>query len=385
MDNFYYSIPTKIYFGRGQISHLGAVVREYGSRVLLVYGGGSIKKNGLYDTVIEQLAGLAVTELSGVEPNPRIESVREGVELCREKSIDVLVSVGGGSVTDCAKVVAAGVTYAGDPWDLVADPGRIGAVLPVISVPTIAATGSETDQFAVITNFEKNEKLGTSAEGMRPVAAIMDPEYTFTVPGRQTAAGTADIISHILESYFNNVPSAFVQAGFAETLLRTCFKYGPVAYREPANYEARVNLMWAASLAINGILKFGCGVQWCVHPMEHELSAFYDITHGEGLAILTPAWMEYVLSEKTVDRFVQYGVNVWGIGGRLDGFEIAHRAIDNTRNFFRELGLPGTLHEVGIGEEKLEQMAQKAAGHNLENAYVPLDAADVLAIYRSCL
>ena len=216
-------------------------------------------------------------------------------------------------------------------------------------------------------------------------ANILDPEYTYSVSKKQTAAGTADIISHICENYFNNTPSAYVQAGFAETLLRSCFRYGKIAYQDPTNYEARANLMWTSSLAINGILNLGCPVAWCVHPMEHELSAFYDITHGEGLAILTPNWMEYVLSDKTVDRFVQYGVNVWGIDSSLEKFDIAHKAIEKTRAFFQELNIPSTLREVGIGEEKLEIMAKKAASMGLEHAYVPLDEKDVLAIYRASL
>lgn len=263
MENFYYSIPTKIYFGRGQIANLGKVVREYGSRVLLVYGGGSIKKTGLYDKVLEQVQGLPVTELSGVDPNPRIESVREGVKLCRENKVDVILAVGGGSVTDCAKVVGAGVDYDGDPWDLVTDPSKIQKVLPIICVLTLSATGTEMDPFAVISNLETNDKFGTSAEGMKPVASILDPEYTYTVSKKQTAAGTADIISHICENYFNNTPSAYIQAGFAETLLRCCFRYGKIAYEDPTNYEARSNLMWASSLAINGILNLGCPVAWC--------------------------------------------------------------------------------------------------------------------------
>lgn len=385
MKNFYYSIPTRIYFGKGQIAHLGEVTREYGSRVLLVYGGGSIKKNGLYDTTLKQLEGLSVTELSGVAPNPRIDSVRAGVELCRAHDIDVVLAVGGGSVTDCAKVIAAGAFYDGDPWELVTDPGKITKALPVICVLTLTATGTEMDPYAVISNPESSDKLGTAAPCLVPVASILDPEYTYSVSKKQTAAGTADIISHICENYFNNTPGAYVQAGFAETLLRSCFKYGRIAYNEPDNYEARANLMWTASMAINGIIKLGCDIPWTVHPMEHELSAYYDITHGEGLAILTPAWMEYVLSDKTVDRFVQYGVNVWGIDPALDKYAIAHQAIDNTRQFFRELNIPATLGEVGIGEEKLELMAKKAAAHDLEHAFAPLTAEDVLAIYRACL
>ena len=320
-----------------------------------------------------------------MEPNPRIASVRAGVKLCRDKSVDVVLGVGGGSSIDCAKVVAAGALYDGDPWDLVKDRNRIEKALPVVSIPTLAATGSEMDPFAVITNPETREKLGTGNEYTRPKASILDPEYTYSVPAKQTAAGTADIMSHTFENYFNHTESAFVQNRFAESLLKACIKYGPVAVREPENYEARANLMWTSSLAINGLLSNGADVAWSVHPMEHELSAFYDITHGVGLAILTPNWMHYALSEKTVDKFVEFGVNVWGIAPSSDKFRTADAAIRKTREFFNSLGLPSTLREVGIGEENFETMAERAAGHDLRHGFVPLDAKDVLEIYKKSL
>lgn len=387
MDNFIYSIPTKIYFGRGQISRLGEAVSACGSRALLVYGGGSIKKSGLYDTVKELLkkSSVTVTELSGVEPNPRISSVRRGVELCRNNGVDVVLPVGGGSTIDCAKVIAAGARYDGDAWDLVKDPGKIGEVLPIVSVLTLSATGSEMDEGAVITNPETNEKLGTGNDAFRPKASILDPEYTFTVSKKQTAAGTADIMSHIFESYFNNTEGAYIQARFAESLLKTCIRYGRIAVEKPDDYEARSNLMWASSLAINGLLSCGAGAAWSVHPMEHELSAFYDITHGVGLAILTPHWMEYVLSDKTVGKFAEYGENVWGLAHADDPYETAREAIRKTRGYFVSLGIPSTLREVGIGEDKLEIMARRAAEKGLKYGYVPLGAEDVLNIYRASL
>lgn len=387
VNNFKYSIPTTIYFGKGQICHLGKAVAQYGRHALLVYGGGSIKRNGIYDAVLEQLRGgqVAVTELSGVEPNPKISSVRQGARLCKENGVDVVLAVGGGSAIDCAKVVAAGACYSGDAWDLVTNPGKIGKVLPVITVLTMAATGSEMDSFAVISNPDTSEKLGTGCDGMKPKVSILDPEYTYSVPTKQTAAGTADIMSHIFENYFTNVKTAFVQARFSESLLKTCIKYGKIAVESPDNYEARANLMWASSLAINGLLSDGAEVAWSVHPMEHELSAFYDITHGVGLAILTPNWMKYVLNDSTVGKFVEYGVNVWGIDSGSDPFTIANSAIEHTRNYFNSLGLPSTLKEVGIGEEHLSVMAKNAATHGLENSFFPLNADDVLAIYKSSL
>lgn len=326
MQNFNYSIPTKIHFGKGQIKQLSNI-KEFGKRVLMVYGGGSIKKNGLYDSAMAVLKenNIEVFELSGVEPNPKIESVRAGANLCKEKAIDVVLAIGGGSTIDCSKVIAAGAKYEGDPWDLVLDGSKIKAALPVVAILTLAATGSEMDGFAVISDMAKNDKLGTGSELVKPVFSIMDPEYTFSVSKKQTAAGTADIMSHVFEVYFTKEKDAYIQARLCEAVLKTCIKYGPIAVDNPEDYEARANLMWASSLAINGLLSYGSDVEWGVHPMEHELSAFYDITHGEGLAILTPPWMEFVLSDSTLYKFVEYGVNVWGIDAHDGDWHIAKK------------------------------------------------------------
>lgn len=386
MNNFTYSIPTTIHFGKGQISHLSELA-ESGSRVLLVYGGGSIKRSGLYDRALAILggAGLSVFELGGVEPNPRIESVRRGVELCRREQIDMILAIGGGSAIDCAKVIAAGAKYDGDAWDLVLDPGKILSALPVYAVSTISATGSEMDGIAVISDLTKNEKWATAAQILRPVMSILDPEYTFTVSPRQTSAGTADIISHIFENYFTNVPGAAVQAHFCEALLKTAFTYGPAALKDPADYEARANLMWTSYFAINGLLQDGAEVTWCVHPIEHELSAFYDIVHGEGLAILTPRWMRHVLSEKTASKFADYGRNVWNISGE-DDMAVALRAIAETEKFFfQTMRLPSTLRDVGISDDThFEIMAEKAAA-GCAGAFVPLSKEDILSIFRMSL
>ncbi len=385
MQNFDYSIPTKVYFGKGQVEKL-SLLSQFGSRVLLCYGGGSIKKTGLYDTVLQILKQnqMSVFELSGIDPNPRIESVRQGAQMCREHNIDVVLAVGGGSVIDCAKVVAAAAKYEGDAWDLVVDGSKIQDALPIATVLTLAATGSEMDQFAVISDMTLNEKLGTGGECLKPAMSVLDPTYTYTVSKKMTAAGVADTMSHTIETYFHNEPGGYVQCRFAEGLLRTCIEYGPIALEQPDNYEARANLMWASSMAINNIIRYGVFVPWGVHPMEHELSAFYDITHGDGLAILTPFWMEYVLSEKTVQKFYEYGVNVWGIDKNLDKMEVAREAIAQTKAFFAKMGLPKTLSDVGIGEEKLEIMAQKAATKTA-GCFVPLNAQDVLNIYKMAL
>ena len=385
MQAFTYHIPTKIHFGKGQLVHL-TELSESGHSVLLVYGGGSIKKSDLYEEAMQLLhqAGLQVTELSGVEPNPRIESVRAGVACCKEQKLDMVLAIGGGSVIDCAKVIAAGACYDGDPWDLVIDPGKIQTALPIYSVLTLAATGSEMDSFAVISDLSKHEKWGTSAECMKPKMSILDPTYTYSVSKKQTAAGTADMMSHIFENYFTNVPGAAVQARFAEGLLKTCVQYGPIALQHPDNYEARANLMWTSSMAINGLLSDGAEVGWCVHPMEHELSAFYDITHGEGLAILTPHWMDFALSEATAAKFAAYGRAVFGITETED-WKAAKAAIAETRAFFRTMQLPETLREVGICEEThFEEMAEKAAA-GCVGCYVPLTKEDIIGIFRAAL
>lgn len=382
MLNFEYYVPTRIYFGRGQIKNL-CRIKEYSDKVLLVYGGGSIKKNGIYDEAVRILTenGIEVLDLPGVQANPRIELVREGAELCKTHGVTAVLGIGAGSVLDSAKAIAAAAKYDGDAWDLVMDGSKIEDALPIFTVLTMAATGSEMDFFAVISDMNRNDKLGTCNEKMFPTFSILDPEYTYTVPRKQLVAGTADIMSHVIDTYFNQYDDAAIPQGLGESLLKICIKYLPVALETPNDYEARANLMWASSLAINGLLKCGCATVWSCHKMEHELSAFFDVIHGEGLAVLTPVWMEYVLSEETADLFAKYAVNVWNVPYEGDKMILAQKGIDKTREFFREMGLPQTLKELGVGEDKLEIMAEKAAAY-LGTAYVPLTKDDVLAIFR---
>ncbi|QEH70372.1 iron-containing alcohol dehydrogenase [Cellulosilyticum sp. WCF-2] len=386
MDNFIFNAYTKIYFGKGMIKNLPEAIEVHGKNVLLVYGGGSIKRNGIYDEVKTLLSECKIIELSGVDPNPRIETVREGVRLCKEHQIDVILAAGGGSVIDCAKVIGAGYYYDGDAWDLVVEPNKITEVLPIVTILTLAATGSEMNKNAVISNMTINEKLGTGSMNMIPQASILDPEYLYTLPAIQTAAGTADIMSHIFENYFKKEEDTFIQNKLAEGLLETCIKYCPIALKEPENYEARANLMWASTLALNGLVGAGKPGSWTCHPIEHELSAFYDITHGIGLAIVTPRWMRHILNEQTVGKFVAYAKNVWHLPEMTDPFAYANAAIDATEEFFKNCGIPMTFSEIGINEEHFEVMAEKAVRiGGLGEAYVPLTKEDVISILNMCL
>ena len=400
MYNFTFHVPTKVHFGEGQISHL-AELKESGDKVLLVYGGGSIKRAGIYDKAMEILgeAGITVFELPGIEPNPRIESVRKGAEICKAEGIDMVLAIGGGSTLDASKVIAAAAVYDGDAWDLVLHSNLIEKALPIYSVLTLAATGSETDGVAVISDLTKNEKWPTEAPAMVPTMSILDPTYTFSVSKKQTAAGTADMMSHVMENYFSMVPGAEIQEQFAEGILRTCVKYGPAALAEPDSYEARANLMWAAPHAINGLC--GCGISpgWGMHAMEHELSAFYDITHGQGLAILTPVWMDYLLSgnaaaapagsemnDKVAAKFARFGREVFGIDPLHDLKDryVAEDAITSLKKFFFEtMEIPATLSAVGITEEShFDEMAEKASKGG-KRWFVPLTKEDVIEIFRA--
>lgn len=385
MKNFTYSIPTIVHFGKGQITHLGEL-KQSGERVLLVYGGGSIKRTGIYDAALSVLqeAGLQVYELPGVEPNPRIQLVREGVDLCRRNKVDMVLAIGGGSSIDCAKLVAAGVCYQGDAWDLMVDSSRIQEALPIYCVLTLAATGSEMDNSTVISDPSLHQKLDIASDYLKPRMAILDPTYTFTVPASQTAAGSVDIMSHVFESYFTNTKGAVVQGHLCEAILKTVIQYAPIAMEHSEDYDARANLMWCSSLALNGILTYGAKVKWCVHPMEHELSAYYDITHGVGLAILTPVWMEYILNERTAPQLAAYGRNVWNLSWEEEDLVVAEKAIACTRQFFAGLGMPATLHEIGIDETHFEDMARSCCPF-CEGCYVPLTMEDIVAIYKKAL
>ncbi|QUC03991.1 iron-containing alcohol dehydrogenase [Atopobium sp. oral taxon 416] len=384
MYNFTFHVPTTIHFGKGQISHL-ADLAGYGKKVLLCYGGGSIKRNGIYDQATKILsdAGLEIFELSGIEPNPRIQTVRHGVELCRKESIDMVLAIGDGSTIDCVKVVAAGAKYDGDAWDLVIHPELIKDALPIFSALTLAATGSEMDAFAVILDMTKNEKWDTAGECLKPTMSVLDPTYTFSVPARQTAAGMTDMMSHAFENYFSMDDGAYVQKRMAEALLKTMIHSGPIAPEKPDDYDARVNLMWSASHTINSLVGEGCAPVWsCTRWSMSSLPSMTSPT-ARALPILTPAWMEHVLSEKTEKQFAIYGRNVWGLTG-TDDAPVTREAIARTRQFFTEtMHMPATLHEVGITDEKhFDVMIQKAADGS-KGSFVPLTKEDIVEIYRA--
>ena len=388
MNNFVYDIPVKVYFGENQLGNLGEELSKYGKRVLLTYGGGSIKKNGLYDAIVTEIkkSDLELFELSGIAPNPRIESVRTGAELCKKEKIDVLLAVGGGSTIDATKFMAAGACVDFDSWDFFSKGAPLEKALPLITVLTLSATGSEMDPGGVISNPETQDKLARLAPPLLPKVSFLDPTVTYTVNKYQTACGSADILNHIMEVYFNMNQDLYMLDSFMEGMMKTIIKYAPIAMSEPDNYEARANLMWASSWAINGFVNGGKQQEWSCHPIEHEISAIYDITHGLGLAILAPRWLEYCLDETTVSKYYQYGTNVFSIDPLLDPMTVAKKSIAMTANFlFKTLGLASTLTELGIKKDDFPLMAKKACGNSILPGFKPLTQADIENILEMCM
>lgn len=388
MDNFVFSVPTTIFFGEGQARAFADAVKSYGEKALIVFGGGSIKRNGIYDEITTALhaAGVKTVDHGGIEPNPRVESVRAGIALVKHEGVDVIVPIGGGSSIDAAKLIAAGTLTPGDPWTIVKKEVAVKDALPLCAVLTLAATGSEMDTASVISNPETKEKLGWKSAKVLPKASLMNPAYTVSVNAYHTASGTADIMSHTMENYFSVDDSAFMQDSMSEGILRTCRHAGPAAVKDGGDLEARANLMWASSWAINGLLSTGKAQAWSVHPMEHELSAFYDITHGVGLAILTPRWLRHVLSAKTAPKIARFGRRVFDIQTD-DDVDAANEAIEALYNFFVSMGIPMNLKAVGIGEKHLAEMAKACADHagGVIRGFVDLKEEDILAIYKACL
>ena len=387
MQNFDYMTPTRLIFGRDAIAKLPEVMTQFGKKILLTYGGGSIKKIGLYQKVLEMLKGYDIVELPGIQPNPKYDpSVLDGVRLCKEHNVDVILSVGGGSVLDCSKAIAAGAKYDGDPWDLISYKVKAKAALPIVDILTLAATGSEYDCGGVISRTETNDKIGYIDPLLFPVVSILDPVYTFTVSKKQTAAGIADAMNHTIEQYFVE-DSTLLNDGFCESMLRSLMTNGRKCLENPEDYTARAEMMLACTYGCNGILALGNSYSgWPCHGIEHALSAYYDITHGEGLAIITPRWMRHILSERTMDRFVKYGINVFGIDPTLPKQEIAGKAIDATYEFFESINIPMHLRDVGIDDSRINEMAHHIAiNEGLDKAYAPLTEQDIKEILLESL
>ena len=387
MQNFDYQTPTRLIFGKGVVEKLPSVMAQFGKKILLTYGGGSIKKTGLYQKVLELLKGYEIIELSGIQPNPKYDpSVLDGVRLCKEHNIDVILAVGGGSVLDCSKAIAAGACYDGEPWDLISYKVKAQKALPIVDIITLAATGSEYDTYGVISRTETNDKIGYGDRLLYPVCSFLDPTYTFTVNKKQTAAGIADAMNHVMEQYFTE-DTTLLNDGFCESMLRSLMVNGRKCLENPEDYTARAEMMLACTYGCNGILALGNSYSgWPCHGIEHALSAYYDITHGWGLAIITPRWMRHILNERTLPRFVKYGINVFGIDASLPPMEIANKAIDETYRFFESIDIPMHLREVGIDDSRIDEMAHHiAVNEGLENAYAPLTEKDIAEIITASL
>ncbi len=389
MKNFVYNIPTKIFFGKGQIEKIGEEILKYGKKVLLVYGKGSVKTNGIYDKVVEILNknGIEFFEVAGVDPNPRTETVYYGADICKKNNIDLILAMGGGSTIDCAKAIGLQSKYEGDFWTDFYIGGKkelIKEVTPVASILTLAATGSEMNGSTVISNTAVNMKVGFNHPKLKPVFSVEDPEYTYSVSRYQTCAGAVDIMSHLFEQYFSAEKDGFMQNRLIEGLLKTIIHYAPIALENPRDYEARANIMWTSSMALNELVTYGKeSTDWATHQIEHQLSAVYDITHGIGLGILTPAWMKYVLSDENIHRFVDYGKNIWNLSGT--DREIAEKSIEKTREFFTSLGCPASLSEINIDDSHFEEMAANAVFRGNLGSMKKLTKEDVVEIYKLAL
>ena len=388
MVNFDYQTPTRLIFGRGVVQEkLHDVMEKFGKRVLITWGGGSIKRSGLYDQVREILKDKEIYELPGIEPNPKYDpSVLEGVRICKEKNIDVILSVGGGSVLDCTKAIAGAACSDADPWDVITMKVPTLKAIPIVDIITLAATGSEYDRGGVISRTDTNDKLAYFSDLVFPAVSFIDPTYTFTLPVRQTLAGVSDCINHIMEQYFCG-EHIMMNDAFMEGAIKSLMKNVRIVLEDPENYEARAEIFYATTLGCNGIYSLGNSESgWPMHAIEHALSGHYDINHGEGLAIVTPRWMKLILSEKTLERFVAFGTGVFGIDPALPEMEIAEKAIQSIHDFYREIGLPMTLREVGIDGSRIDEMAHHiAVNEGLENAWAPLHEEDIAAILRDCL
>lgn len=390
MNDFIYYTPTKVIFGKGSETKVGALIKEQkGTKVLLHYGGGSARRSGLLARIEDSLteAGIAYTELGGVVPNPRLSLVREGIELCKKENVDFILAVGGGSVIDSAKAIGYGVYHGGDVWDFYNFKRMPEGCLPIGAVLTIAAAGSEMSDSSVITNDETWEKRGVNSNYCRVKFAVMNPELTMTLPAYQTACGCADILMHTMERYFNHGDNMELTDGIAEALMRTVIKNAKILVKEPENYNARAEVMWAGSLSHNGLT--GCGTDggdWATHKLEHEIGAMFDVAHGAGLTAIWGSWARYVCDAR-LDRFVKFAENVLGIAPRTDAAETARAGIEAMEDFYREIGMPVSLTELGIAptDAQIEKLADQCVASTRDNLgkVRHLAKEDMIAIYQA--
>ena len=388
MNNFTFYSPTYFVFGKETENQAGQYVKRFGgSRVLIHYGGGSVVRLGLLDRVKKSLEaeGLGYVELGGAQPNPRSGLVYEGIDLCRKEGVDFVLAVGGGSTIDSAKAIAAGTVYQGDFWDYYQGK-EVKEALPVGTILTIAAAGSEGSPDSVITREEGMYKRGASGEAFRPRFSILNPELTQTLPAYQTAAGITDIMAHLLERYFTTTKEVEVTDRIIEGLLLTMIHEAPRVIEDPNNYEARANIMWAGMLAHNNCCGVGRVQDWASHHIEHELSAKYDVTHGAGLAVIMPKWMRYVL-ELNPDKLVQFAKRVWDVDESAGSdHDIALKGIEAFEKFLKSIGMPSTFAEIGAKKEDIELLTDKLLGNRkTEGNYVKLTREDVIKIYESAL
>ena len=387
MNTFLQYNPTKLYFGKDQVKQLPNELKN-NLKVLVVFGGGSIKRNGVYDAVMKELQQVQaeVFELSGVEPNPRLTTVRKGIDLCKTEGIDFLLAVGGGSVIDCTKAISAGATYEGDVWELITQKAPINQALPFGTVLTLAATGSEMNDVSVITNWDTQDKLGWGSPLVFPSFSILDPTYTFSVPRNQTVYGIVDSMSHALEHYFHRTEHTPMIDGLIESLLRTAISEGPKLLENLESYEHRETMMYISTTAFNGTLANGTdGGDWATHRIEHALSAIYDIPHGGGLAILFPNWLEHVLEEDP-SRVKQLAVNVLNITpeGKTDK-EVAREGAKALRHFWNSLGAPNALSDYEIDDRDFTSIVEKTFIKPGVGTYKKMDPESVLDILQRSL
>ena len=387
MNNFVFYSPTEFVFGKATEMQVGALARKHGARkVMIVYGGGSVVRSGLLDRVKQSLreAGIEYCLMGGVQPNPVDTKVYEGIEFCRREQADMLLPVGGGSVIDTAKAIAAGVLYEGDFWDFYIGKAKVTKALKVAVVLTIPAAGSEGSGNTVITKLDGLQKLSLRVpEVLRPVFSIMNPELTYTLPPFQTACGVADMMAHIMERYFTNTQEVEVGDRLCEGTLMAIINEAPKAMRNPEDYGARANLMWAGMIAHNGTCGVGCEEDWASHFLEHEISAIYGVTHGAGLSVIFPAWMTWMV-EHNVGKIAQYAVRVWGVPESEDKKAVALEGIGKLKAFFNSLGLPVTFKELGVENPDIDRLADSLHRNKgeLVGNYVKLTKQDSKEIYR---